>query len=128
MSFNMSKATRTGVPDGTVVATVVEATLKPTRDGHGKYVNVKWRTDAGATFYIIYNVENKSDLAVNIGLADLGDIFEANGKPRDEGTTEQMLGMRCLLTVRTQREEGYGDKVKVSKYEKAPEQAGDITF
>jgi hypothetical protein len=128
MLFDTTNATSTGIPDGEHNATIVGCELKDTKDGTGKYLNIKWQVDAGSAFFYKYNVINKSEKTMNISKSQIADIQLANGKPKGPvHATEELLGLRCKLKLKNETDD-YGDKIRILKHAKAEETTGEIPF
>lgn len=125
--FDTTNVTASGVQDGVHLAEILSAEVKTTKAGTGKYINIKWGIVGGSSFYQIYNTVNPNQQAASIGLGDITRIQVACGKPKGPGSASDLVGLRCLITVKNESD-SYGEKARAVKYAPAPESSGDIPF
>ncbi len=124
--FDTTNVTASGVPDGIHLAEILSAEVRTTKAGTGKYINVKWGVIGGSSFYQIYNTVNPNPKAATIGLGEISRIQVACGKPKGQGSASDLVGLRCLITVKNESD-NYGEKVRVVKYAPAPADS-DLPF
>lgn len=93
------------IPDGWYVAQIKSAEVKPTSDGTGKRLNVRFDilgpTHAGAVIFQGLNIRNKNAEAERIALQELKAIRNAGGLPALQDT-DQLIGMTMEVKVATQ--------------------------
>jgi len=122
--FDTTDSTTTGIKDGEHAATIVDAEVKDTKAGDGKYINVKWRLDNGVHVFKMYIFEHPSQQTVNIGMGQIGKMQVACGQEKGPvESTDSLLGLRCMVTIKN-KSDSYGDKADIVNYKKA----GDIPF
>jgi len=124
--FDTTNVTASGIQDGPHIAEVASAEMRVTKDGEGKYMNVKWQIVGGSSFFQMYTTVNKNPLAVNIGLGEIARMQCAVGMPKGPASAGDFIGKRCLVTVKN-KQDGYGDKATAVKYAPAPDDS-DIPF
>lgn len=90
------------IPDGWYQAVIEGAELKPTKDGTGKLIAVKYKimgpTHANRTLFGNLNIKNRSADAERIGLQQLGSIMGAIGIAKVQDT-DQLIGGRLEIKV-----------------------------
>lgn len=108
------------IPEGKYTAEITGAEVKPTKDGTGQYINLKFSvtgpTHAGRVVFSIVNIQNKNQQAEEIGLRQLKELRTACGiaSLRD---TDELLGKMVRIKVKIQKSEQYGDKNTVAGFE-----------
>jgi len=114
--FDTTNATASGIPNGEYLATVVGGEVKTTKNGDGSYINLKFKLDNGSTLYQMYNIANKSQVAVNLGLSHLKDLQVASGKTAGPvNSIEELFGLRCKIAVKN-KTDSFGEKANIVKY------------
>jgi len=100
---------------------VVSAEVKEAAAGNGQYINtlIKSVSDSGASFFK-FNVINKNQQAVNIGMSYLKAIFSTAGITklafRDQyEMAEKLIGLRFGATVTEKEKDGYTNQ-NLSKF------------
>jgi hypothetical protein len=120
--FDTTNATSTGVEPGEHVAVITEVKMKDAKSGKGKYINVKWQIDGGASFYAMYTTEHENKTAQNIGLSQIAEFQVAAGMGKGPvNDLNELVGLRCVL-VTDIKVDSYGDKVIIKKYKKCEEE------
>lgn len=83
------------LPAGWYTATITEAELKPTKDGSGQYIRVRYDitgpTHQGRVVFGNLNIKNASAKAEEIGRQQLGELMRAIGLARVTDT-DQLIG------------------------------------
>lgn len=112
------------IPAGEYVAQIQKSELVDTKDGTGKYIKTSWKiTDQvqnGRVFFSNFNIMNKSDKAVQIGMAQLKSLLMCAGSqgfvlkdPAD------LVGLECLVKLKIRTSDQYGDQNEVASFKKA---------
>ena len=112
------------IPAGTYRAEVDEVELKETRDGEGLYISARFSiTDEkqnGRKFWEIYNIKNKSEKAVQIGLGNIKQLILAAGGNAGKFDDEQaLLGLEAMVKLKVVTDD-YGEKNKIVGYQSTP--------
>lgn len=108
------------LPAGDYIATIKSTELKLTKDGAGQYIKLKLQIDApshqGRIVFSNLNIRNKSDVAQNIGIAQLGSIMRAAGLT-ELANPEQLIGttLGIKLAIR-EAQNGYEAQNEVKAY------------
>jgi hypothetical protein len=98
------------LPAGWYTATIADAELKPTKDGSGQYIKVRYDitgpTHQGRVVFGNLNIKNASAKAEEIGRQQLGEIMRAIGLARVTDT-DQLIGgsLSIKLDVRAATEQ-----------------------
>ena len=83
------------LPAGWYTATIADAELKPTKDGSGQYIKVRYDitgpTHQGRVVFGNLNIKNASAKAEEIGRQQLGELMRAIGLARVTDT-DQLIG------------------------------------
>lgn len=98
------------VPAGWYNVNITSAELKPTKDGSGQYIKVRYDitgpSHQGRVVFGNLNIKNKSAKAEEIGRQQLGDIMRAIGLPKVNDTDELIGGnLSIKLDVRAATEQ-----------------------
>jgi hypothetical protein len=108
------------LPGGKYSAVIDNTEIKDTKAGNGRYIVITYKITSepasGRLVFINYNVENPSQVAVDIGKSQLKQVCEAVGKPKFENLYE-LHGSPILLTLAIKRDEKYGDSNIVKRAE-----------
>lgn len=113
------------VPAGMYEAVIVASAEKPTRDGHGKYIELELQVLNGQfqnrKIWDRLNMWNRSDKAVEIARATLSAICRAVGvlTPND---TSELHNRPLVVKVAVRKSDEYGESNEVRGY--YPRQAG----
>lgn len=105
------------VPAGWYEVSIVEAEVKDTKAGTGKYINVRYDivgpSHQGRVVFGMLNIQNANAKAEEIGRQQLGDLMGALGiaSLRD---TDQLIGGRLSIKVKVEKSEEYGDRNSVT--------------
>ena len=108
----------TPLPAGWYSATINKAELKPTKDGTGQYIAIRYDitgpTHQGRVVFGNVNIRNKSEKAEEIGRAQLGDIMRSVGL-KQVSDTDQLVGgsLQIKLEIKT---DDYGTKNEVKGF------------
>ena len=90
------------LPPGWYDATISDAQVKPTKDGSGSYINVKYSitgpTYQGRVVFGMLNLTNKNPKAEEIGRQNLGELMRAIGLARVTDS-DQLIGGRCSIKL-----------------------------
>ena len=98
------------LPAGWYTATIADAELKPTKDGSGQYIKVRYDitgpTNQGRVVFGNLNIKNASAKAEEIGRQQLGELMRAIGLARVTDT-DQLIGgsLSIKLDVRAATEQ-----------------------
>jgi hypothetical protein len=98
------------LPAGWYTATITAAELKPTKDGSGQYIKVRYDitgpTHQGRVVFGNLNIKNASAKAEEIGRQQLGDLMRAIGLARITDTDQLIGGVLSIkLDVRAATEQ-----------------------
>lgn len=90
------------IPEGWYSATINKAELKPTKDGSGEYIAIRYDitgpTHQGRVIFGNINIKNRSEKAEAIGRAQLGDLMRSLGLSRLTDT-DQLIGGELQISV-----------------------------
>lgn len=90
------------LPAGWYTATITAAELKPTKDGSGQYIKVRYDitgpTHQGRVVFGNLNIKNASAKAEEIGRQQLGELMRAIGLSRVTDT-DQLIGGSLLIKL-----------------------------
>ena len=98
------------LPPGWYTATITAAELKPTKDGSGQYIKVRYDitgpTHQGRVVFGNLNIKNASAKAEEIGRQQLGELMRSIGLARVTDT-DQLIGgvLQIKLDVRAATEQ-----------------------
>ena len=98
------------LPAGWYTATITAAELKPTKDGSGQYIKIRYDitgpTHQGRVVFGNLNIKNASAKAEEIGRMELGNLMRAIGLARVTDT-DQLIGgvLQIKLDVRAATEQ-----------------------
>lgn len=110
------------IPAGQYDATITRADLKPTKDGSGQMIAVRFDitgpTHQGRVVFSNLNIRNKSLKAEEIGRQQLGDIMRAIGLPSVQDT-DQLVGNALKIKVEIEKKEGYEARNVVKAFKAA---------
>lgn len=110
------------IPAGQYDATITRADLKPTKDGSGQMIAVRFDitgpTHQGRVVFSNLNIRNKSPKAEEIGRQQLGDIMRAIGLPSVQDT-DQLVGNAIKIKVEIEKKEGYEARNVVKAFKAA---------
>lgn len=111
------------LPAGWYNATINTAELKPTKDGTGQKISVRFDitgpTHQGRVVYGNLNIKNKSEKAEEIGRAQLGSIMRAIGL-NQVSNTNQLIGGRLQIKLEVKEAtEQYAAKNEIKAYKAA---------
>lgn len=105
------------LPPGWYTAAITQADLRPTKDGTGQYVAVRYDitgpTHQGRVVYANLNIKNKNPKAEEIARQQLGDIMRAIGMTQVRDTDE-LLGAQLQIKLKIREQEGYEPSNDVS--------------
>jgi hypothetical protein len=108
------------LPGGKYSAVIDNTEIKDTKAGNGRYIVITYKITSGPAsgrlVFVNYNIENPSQVAVDIGMSQLKQVCEAVGKPKFENLYE-LHGSPILLTLAIKRDEKYGDSNIVKRAE-----------
>jgi Flp pilus assembly CpaE family ATPase len=107
---------------GDYIVTCKKAEVKETRDGTGKYINALFETDRGQTIWHMFNIENKSQKATDIGRAQLKEFMRVGGKldPNTLNDVTELCGLTALARVKIQSSDNYGEQPRITSFKKLP--------
>ena len=90
------------LPAGWYNANITAAELKPTKDGSGQYIKVRYDitgpSHQGRVVFGNLNIKNQSAKAEEIGRAQLGELMRAIGLARVQDT-DQLIGGQLQIKV-----------------------------
>jgi len=90
------------VPPGSYAAHITSAEARPTKDGSGQYIKVRYDltgpSHVGRVIFSNINIRNNSAEAERIGRAQLGDLMRACGL-RQLTSPEQLIGAQVEIQV-----------------------------
>ena len=98
------------LPAGWYDATIAAAEVRPTKDGSGQYIKIKYQvtgpTHSGRVVFGNINVRNASQKAEEIGRQQLGELMRALNIPRLTDTDQLIGGMLSIkLDIRAATEQ-----------------------
>lgn len=110
------------VPPGDYVVILIEDEKKMTKAGTGHYLNLRFEIlegeYKGRNLFVILNLWNPSEEAVQIARRELATICKAVGVPRPENTA-QLHNIPMVAVVKTEKNPGYADKNVIKNYKSA---------
>lgn len=100
----------TALPPGNYLAMATKAVVKDTKDGTGKYLSVQFQILEPAEFskrmvFANYNIKNKSPQATQIGLRQLGQLWEAAGLGRIVKDENDLLDKAVMIRVAIRKDD-----------------------
>ena len=107
------------VPNGTYPATIVSAEIKDAKSG-GQYISAQFAITAGEyenrRVWENFNIKNDNDMAVQIGLAKLKQLFVAAGKTNFTiNGPEDLANITTGIELRT-KTDAYGTKNVINNF------------
>lgn len=110
------------LPAGWYNATINKAELKPTNDGTGQKIAIRFDitgpTHQGRVVFGNVNIRNKSEKAEEIGRAQLGDIMRSIGL-KQVSDTDQLVGGSLQIKLHVKTDEQYGTRNEVKGFKAA---------
>lgn len=118
------------LPAGWYDATIGAAEVRPTKDGSGQYIKIKYQvtgpTHSGRVVFGNINVRNASQKAEEIGRQQLGELMRALNIPRLTDTDQLIGGMLAIkLDIRAATEQ-YAAQNEVRGFRAGNGMAGDV--
>ena len=118
------------LPAGWYDTTISAAEVKPTKDGSGQYIKVKYQitgpTHSGRIVFGNINVRNASQKAEEIGRQQLGELMRALNIPRLTDTDQLIGGMLAIkLDIRAATEQ-YAAQNEVRGFKAGNGMASDV--
>lgn len=116
--------------DGKYICSVTDVEVKDTKDGSGQYIaatlTVAEGDNKGRKIFTNFNIKNKSEKAVEIGLGQLKSLLEQAKYKGDmeKFTPSNLNGLLVGVKTKTKNDPAYGDKVEVSYYFEASQSQG----
>jgi hypothetical protein len=99
----------TALPPGNYLAMATKAQVKDTKDGTGKYLSVQFQIldgeHARRIVFANYNIKNKSPQATQIGLRQLGQLWEAAGLGRIVRDENDLLDKSVTLRIALRKDD-----------------------
>lgn len=114
------KTPMTAIPKGIYIAQAEKAELKTTKSGDGVFVEIMWRVQGpsyeGACVFDRMNIDNRSERAKQIGLAQMGQLQKAVGALFSD--TSDIVGRVCQISVAVEADKSgqYEDKNTIRDY------------
>lgn len=100
------------LPDGWYDASISTAEIRDTKNGTGKYLNVRYDiqgpTHAGRVVFGRLNIRNQNPKAEEIGRQQMGDLMRAIGLSKVTDT-DQFVGHNVKIKLTVRKSEEYGD-------------------
>lgn len=114
------------MPAGTYSVQVTESDLAETKDGSGAYIKVTLTVIEGEfakrKLFHNFNIKNKNEQAVQIGLSEIKALILASGATTTKiSSPEQLLGLECNVKIKIVKEDGYEDKNRIVSFKKPQE-------
>ena len=131
---NKGKKVFEPIPDGIYKVGLEKVEIKTTRKGDGKYLNCMFSIIKGDhkfekwKLFDMFNLENKSERAVEISRSRLAEMLMAAGFSEEAAESavltaltsltevEEALSVPILVEVYTKEQEGYKPQNKIKKY------------
>lgn len=122
--FDLSNVKAQGnetLPAGKYVCNVTNAEMKDTKDGSGAYIRAELTVADGEAknrkIFTNFNVRNKNEQAVSIGLGQLKSLLVAANHPNPDklGSVTELCGLTVGVKTKIKTDE-YGEKAEVSYY------------
>lgn len=111
---------REPLPDGWYTLKVVDAEIRETKDGEGRYVSYEFLIDVKGDerkHWENYNFDNKSEKAQQIALAQLKRLAIACGKIGGQMNFEQLIGKTFTARLKTTpAKNGYSARNAIAEY------------
>ena len=105
---------------GEYVASVKTAEVKSTKAMDGEYINCCFETEGGERVFTMFNIKNKNDKAVTIGLQQLKSMMLASGAESFVlNSVNDLLGLKCIIKVDI-KEDDFGIKNVIKGYKSLP--------
>jgi len=110
------------VTEGWYCVEAEDAEVKETKDGTGEYVKVKFRITSGPfegrVVYNNFNIKNKNDKAVQIGMSQLKKFMGATGLLDCEklANVGDLCGKAVAAKLKIRRDETWGDSNVVTSF------------
>ena len=101
---------------------VSDASMKDTKNGKGKFLEVVFSNADGKSIRENYNMVNQSDRAVQIGKSQLKAMLEASDHkdPNKPGGVDEIIGVNVRINVRLGKKREDGSQwPEVKSYEKS---------
>lgn len=121
-TLEVEKITREPLPAGEYVAQIIEDTMKDTKKGDGKYLELKMEVldgpNKGRWIFDRLNLQNPNKTAVEISERQMASLGKACGIATltDSG---QLRGIPITVAVKIEKSADYGDRNQVVAYKKA---------
>ena len=107
------------LPNGEYTAMIKEATIKPTKAGTGRYINLQLEIldgkYQGRVVFVLINFENPNPVAQDIGQKTLSAICHAVNQLQLSDPSE-LCNKPMTIKLGIQKDAEYGDKNKVKSY------------
>lgn len=117
------------LPEGKYVVNVTNSEIKDTQNGNGKYIKVELTISSGEhkgrKLWQNFNVQNKNDKAVSIGLSQLKSMLVAANFPTPDklNSIADLNGLTVGIKTKIKKDEQYGDKAEVHYFIEADKAA-----
>lgn len=124
LGLDLTNATEQGtpIPDGTYAVMVNKAEVADTKTG-GQMIKVQLKVldgqpQAGRVIFDQFNIKNANPQAVQIGLGQLKGMMKCFGHPNPNRleSTQELMGLRGQVTVKTESDAQYGPQSRVKGY------------
>lgn len=112
------------LPEGWYSARIVNAEVRDTKSGTGKYIAVRYDitgpTNAGRVVWGNLNTKNQNPKAEEIGRQQMGDLMRAVGLAK-LSDTDQLIGCEVKIKLAIRKSDQYGDGNEVKGWNAASE-------
>ena len=120
------------VDEGWYAIEAEEAEVKETKAGTGEYINLKFRIIngpfEGRVLWHNFNIKNKSDMAVQIGMGQLKKFMAASDgvlNPNNLENVSDLIGFPVQAKLKIKRDDTYGDSNVVTSFKSVASKAKD---
>jgi len=108
------------IPAGQYFLIADEAEVKQTKDGTGEYINIKFKVmdgeQAGRFVFQMFNIKNKNEKAVEIGIGQLKSFMRCAGLTNMVlASPLDLIGLRCDALIKIKSDD-FGDKAVISYF------------
>lgn len=113
------------IPAGVYRAQVEEVEVKETNSGDGLYIKAQFvvtdEDQNGRKFWHNFNIKNKNEKAVQIGLGQIKSLItSAGGEVGLFNDESALIGLECMVKLKVRASDGYGDQNQVVSFKSLP--------
>lgn len=121
------------IPQGTYPVIVDDAEVKETKDGTGEYINLKLKViegeGTGKFIFTMFNIKNKNQKAVDIGLGQLKSFLSCIGVDNTKlSDVTTLVGYKAMAVIKHKKDDYTGGEKAVVSYFKPYEKVAMATL